>query len=588
VQSESFERSYDVIVVGGGIAGALVATRLSRAGKSVLVLEAGTNEATDPAKYKSYVSEFYAMGARRSTPNGPYPTNLSALSPNDSSQDPYFIQTGQERFLSDYLRMLGGSTLHWQGTTLRMLPNDFRMQSVYGQASDWPISYDDLAEQEIGVSANVGDQRNFGAWFADGYVYPMERMPQSLIDQFLMEKLADVTVSLHGGQYPLRVVSLAMARNSKPNPAFDGKRGYLPVGAVGDPESGIRCQGNSSCSPLCPVQAKYNAMKTLHAAKSLGHLEIRTQCVASRLRIDSISGRITGVEYKRYAIPGQAAHVNGFAQGTIVVLAANAVENAVLLLASRVVDESDQLGRNLMDHPYISLQGFAPVPVYPFRGPDVTSGVESLRDGKFREKHAAFRASIGNWGWVGEPGGTVAKLLNDMQFGRNFRQQLRDKLTRMFKLGVFLEQLPDPNNRVTIDPKRTDLLGNYFPILNYSYADYTLDGALEAIERVWPAILEHSGIQDETDFATVPSGFQAVAHRGQTFNVMGPGHIVGTHRMGQSTNASVVDPNLRSWAHTNLYVVGAGSMVTIGTANPTLTVSALSLRAADHILQELK
>lgn len=57
-----------------------------------------------------------------------------------------------------------------------MLPNDFRMQSEYGQAADWPISYDELepfyreAEHEIGVSANVEDQRNFGVWFEDGYV----------------------------------------------------------------------------------------------------------------------------------------------------------------------------------------------------------------------------------------------------------------------------------------------------------------------------------------------------------------------------------------------------------------------------------
>ena len=64
-----------------------------------------------------------------------------------------------------------------------------------------------------------------------------------------------------------------------------------------------------------------------------------------------------------------------------------------------------------MDHPYVSLQGLALVPVYPFRGPDVTSSIEFTVTESSSEKHAAFRASIGNWGWVGEPASTVARLL---------------------------------------------------------------------------------------------------------------------------------------------------------------------------------
>jgi choline dehydrogenase-like flavoprotein len=274
---------------------------------------------------------------------------------------------------------------------------------------------------------------------------------------------------------------MPVARNSMPNPKFKGNRGYLPASAVGNDFSGQRCQGNSSCSPMCPVQAKYNALKSLEAAKRAGKVEVRSQCVVSKLIIDSDSGRITGVEYKRYEAPGQAAKAVEIVSGKVVVLAANAIENAVLSLASGIVDRSGQLGRNLMDHPYINLYALAPEPTYPFRGPDTTSGVESLRDGKFREKHAAFRGGMGNWGWGGEPASTVANLLKQSQFGKSFRKQLDDRLTRMFKIGVMIEQLPDANNRVTIDPDHTDLLGNYLPILTYDYADYTLDAALAVI-----------------------------------------------------------------------------------------------------------
>jgi choline dehydrogenase-like flavoprotein len=591
--AEAFRRSsFDVIIVGGGVAGALVAHKLARAGRSVLVLEAGTAAAMDPASYRSYVSDYYEMGPQRSTPNGPYPRNLSALSPNDSNQDPYFVQQGPQLFLNDYLRMLGGSTLHWQGTTQRLVPNDFRLQSEYGRASDWPITYDDLepfyreAEWEIGVSANVEDQRNLGVWFGHAYDYPMERIPQSHIDQFFIRTLGNSSlVRLYGGAYPLRVVSMPVARNSTPRP------GFRPTGAVGDDGSeGGRCQGNSSCSPICPVQARYNALKTLAAARRGGgdQLEIRAQCVASRLVIEPASGLITTVEYKRYATPGAPEHVTEVVQGKIVVLAANAIENTVLALASGIVDRSGQLGRNLMDNPYLTLNGLAPGPVYPFRGPDITSGIESLRDGRFREKHAAFRLSIANWGWIGEPVGAVSELLRAASFGKRFREGLQDKLTRMVRLGVVLEQLPDADNRVTLDPGHTDLLGNFLPVLNYRYGEYSLEGARAAIGTVWPAILDNTGIEDAADARAVPPGFQQVTHRGQTFNIMGPGHVAGTHRMGGGASSSVVDPSLRSWAHRNLYMLGAGSMVTIGTGNPTLTAAALSLRAARQILRELE
>ena len=160
-------------------------------------------------------------------------------------------------------------------------------------------------------------------------------------------------------------------------------------------------------------------------------------------------------------------------------------------------------------------------------------------------------------------------------------------MSRMVKLGVMLEQLPDPNNRVTIDQSHRDALGNHYPVLNYSYANYSLDGAVAAMETVWPAIIQRAGITDKTDFSTTPGGSQRVVYDGKQMNFMGSGHVVGTHRMGRSRGDSVVDANCRAWAHENLYAIGPGAMVTIGTANPTLTAVALSMRAADAILAEL-
>jgi choline dehydrogenase-like flavoprotein len=588
---------YDAVIVGGGVSGALVARVLSQAGKSVLMLEAGIAGAMNPDAYRQYLQTLYTEGGVRGMPNGPYPWNGSAPSPGIPSAphgDTYYQYATKEHFLSDYLRMLGGTTLHWQGTSLRLVPNDFRMQSVYGQASDWPITYDDLepayrrAEAELGVSADVEDQRFFGVWFPEGYVYPMHRMPQSRVDQFFDAALTGKTVKLAGGTYPLKVISIPVARNSTPNPKYALGEGYDAVPAVGDRDLGQRCQGNSVCMPLCPVQAKYSALKTIAVLARKPTVDIRTQCVASKLLIDTETGRVTGVEYKRYDTPGSKKFKLETARGTLVVLAANAIENATLLLASNAANSSGQVGRNLMDHPYLYTWGYSPRPVYPFRGPDTTSGVESLRDGQFRKVHASFRASLANWGWSSEPGNQIKALLQAQAYGKAFRQQLAHRMTRMVKIGFMFEQLPSATNRVTIDSNHRDDLGNYRPVLSYAYQDYSLKAIEAAVNTVWPTIAKYADVTNETNYPAFAPGYQRVTYNGRAYNLMGSGHIVGTHRMGSSRKDSVTDRNMKAWDHPNLYVVGTGNQVTIGTANPTLTGAALSIRAADAMLRELR
>lgn len=587
---------YDAVIVGGGIVGAITARILSEAGKRVLILEAGIQGAMTPASYQAYLQAYYTKGGMRGMPNGPYPANIAAPSPGMPWGPDYYAYDTSFQFASDYLRMLGGTTLHWQGSSIRLVPNDFRMQSVYGHGRDWPIGYDDLepayrrAEYEIGVSADVEDQRIFGVWFPDGYVYPMHRMPQSCVDQFFDAALKGKSVSLHGGRYPLRVISIPQGRNSTPNPQYDMGRGYQPASMVGDRDEGQRCQGNSACLPLCPVQAKYSALRTLDAMARSRRVEIRTQCVASRLVVDKETGRVTGVEYKRYDDPTSPEHEVETAHGALVVVAANAIENATLLLASRVANRSGQVGRNLMDHPYLYAWGSAPRRVYPFRGPDTTSGIESLRDGRFREVHAAFRASLANWGWSGEPNTQIGVLLGQQVYGRKLREVLADRMTRMVKIGFMFELLPSADNRVTIDDRKRDAMGNHRPVLSFACDDYSLAGMDAAMTKVWPTVTGYAGIADASSYKDpAPAGYQRVTTPGgNAYDIMGSGHIVGTHRMGSSWRDSVVDSYQRSWDHPNLFISGAGSQVTIGTANPTLTTAALAVRSAEAMLRQLR
>lgn len=593
-------RHYDVVIVGAGIMGAILARQLSQQERRVLLVEAGTGSGLNFGRYTDFLETYYKAAIK--IPQAPYPTNPDAPQPTEletaltaQGQEPgdgYFVQRGPLPYRSTYTRYAGGTTLHWLGTSLRMLPEDFSMHSLYGVAQDWPLSYQDFtayyerAERELGVSANVEEQAYHGQHFSPGYVYPMHGLPPSVVDQELAQSLKGRHYEHMGYRHPLDVTGTPAARNGVPNPAYDGGKGYQPVGSVSSRGIGHRCMGNTSCVPICPVQAKYNAMKTLVASHG-DRVTLVTQCVASELIIDPDTRRISGVKVKSYAKPGDKHYEELIARGTVVALCSAPVENAKLLLASNAANGSGLVGQGLMDHPELLTWGLASRQVWPFRGPLSTAGIEGMRWGRFRDETASFRIEIGNdgWGWpTGAPASDVQEFVTQQKlWGRRLQQALVERVTRQVRFGMLVEQLPERTNKVSIDDRYRDLLGNHRPVIHYNVGEYTRKGFALARE-VSNHIFGLCGVNDRTTVFPDQPRFE---HEGQTFNYQGAGHYMGGHRMGSHPDHSVVNADLRSWDHDNLYLVGCGSMVTSGTSNPTLTGAALSFLAADRIHQAL-
>jgi choline dehydrogenase-like flavoprotein len=592
----------DAVIIGGGIAGALTAERLTAAGMKCVVLEAGADQAGSPdEQWNAYLEHYHKNPIK--TPNSPYPENPAAPSPSvldaGGPQDKgYFLQRGPNPFGSNYTRALGGTTLHWLGIALRLTPNCFRMRSAYGQCVDWPISYDDLepwysdAEWTLGVSADVADQSFHGIAFKQDYAYPMRRIPPAWQDGWWAEHLDAQSYDVDGEQVSLKVRNIASARNGIPidhkavvnGESREGYEGF--GGSAGLAWRGQRCEGNSSCIPICPVQAKYSALKTFWqvGAEAPARLEIRTQCVASRLEYDA-TGRITAVVYKRYAAPDDPSFEERRISGRIVVMAACAIENAKLGLASTLRDESDQLGRNLMDHPFLLRWGVAPVPIGPFRGPGVTSGIENFRDGAFRARYAGFRTDIGNWGWNFSTGAPVSDVIAHARAGKRgeaLKAALAHDISRQVRLGAVTEQAPLAENRVTVEPGARGALDEPRPVIDYRIDDYTFAG-MKLASDVYEACFKHAGVEDRTHYD--PHANNYVERDGVGLTYFGSGHNVGTHRMGATARDGVTDPDSRAFGHPNLWIVGAGSMPTIGTCNPTLTLSALVLKAAANMVE---
>jgi glucose dehydrogenase len=619
----------DVAIVGSGFAGSLIANELSKKGIKVVILEAGPEVKPN---FNDYMKSFFEASSK--VPESPYPPAVldskgvidpatvaagrpSSLTLGASSwKDPkkaYLHQTGKLPFKSTYERLAGG-TSHWMGLTPRLVPNDFRMKTTYGQGqssfpfSDWPIDYETIrpyyekAEAELGVAADVDEQRFCNINFSPNYAFPMPRIPQSLFDQRVGEALSDlsdVDTTFLGMGKPvtaLKVRSLPSARNSQP---YRNRRA---------------CAGNTNCIPICPIQAKYDPTITLNEATN-GGARLIHRAVASELLLEN--GRVSGINYITYDSKSGAKTGTGLLKATIYVIAANGIETPRLLLMSKdkgqkpngVANSSDMVGRHLMDHPQYLTWGLLPKSVFPYRGPLVTSAIGDLCDGPFRSRRAAFRISLGNEGWNSVVGGgakfgsdpnvTTLDFVNGMNFsglnskgvkqalfGANLTAALGDLISRQFRIAFPIEQSPDPDNRVTLSSV-SDSLGLPRPQIAYDISDYTRQGFAAAV-RMRKLLFKKLGATDFTHSNDDdPAGFNlSIDGPPEKLTYGGAGHVMGTYRMGIDPKTSVVDSLQRSHDHPNLYLVGSGTFPTVGTANPTLTLSALALRTANDIIEK--
>jgi len=627
----------DVAIVGAGFAGALIANELSKTRRiKVVILEAGKGI---PPNINEYMKRFYNAPAK--VPESPYPPELNDADGNlrdpakvaagrptvltlsgSNWQDPkqsYFIQKGPRPFTSTYERVAGG-TSHWLGTCLRFVPADFRMKDTYGKNSsqflfpDWPkdINSQNLschygrAEDELGVSADAAEQRYLDIKFPDGYIYPMPKIPGSLLDQRIGDALAhltdDDTKFLEMGKpvTEVKVRGVPAARNSQP---FRNRRA---------------CAGNTNCIPICPIQAKYDPTITLNEATNSGFTDIMPRTVASEVILEN--NRVSQINYIRYE-GDTGSRDRGCIKAKIYIIAANAIETPRLLLMSKsgnpningVANSSDMVGRHLMDHPYYVAWGLLPDPAFPYRGPLITSGIGDLCDGPFRSERAAFRVDIGNEGWNfvvagsafgADPNvttldfvnGTNASGLNkketsgrpqdrDALFGTELAFKLNNLISRQFRIGFLVEQNPDPENRVTLSSTHKDALGLPRPEISYNISNYTRSGIVAAYKMKNLIFRKLHATDFTARAADDPARFDELVDGSIVpLTYTGAGHIMGTYRMGDDPNTSVVDSNQCSHDHDNLYLVGSGTFPTSATANPTLTLAALALRTADSIV----
>jgi len=523
------EPDADVCVVGAGPAGGLVAARLAERGRDVVVLEAGPR--FDPADRESRME--------RSIRPGHGPLSVWGMG---GERDAY-VSTGEASYPLNRARVkgVGGSTLHWQGMVMRLHRKDFEMASRYGLAADWPIDYADLrpyyaaAERALGVAGAADNP------FAPPREepYPMPAFGPSHSDSLFAEACEGLGIATH---------SVPNARNSEP---YDGESA---------------CVGYGTCQPVCPSGAKYDATRHVRAAEAAG-ARVVDRAPVQELVHGSDGRRVTAA---RYATP------DGEYRQTArqFVLAAGGVETPRLLLLSAspahpdgLANASGLVGRYFHEHPF--------------------AGVGGRLDEPTRQNHVGFNTTESHQFYDHDdpsPGSIKLEFLNyagpspvglaleGEDWGDDLLERLQSAYGDHVAVGALVEQLPRRENRVTLDRSRTDDRGNPVPDVQWSVGDRAAE-TIERANRIQRRILEELGA--EVTWTVGP------ASTGPAY------HHMGTTRMGTDPESSVVDPRLRTHDVANLTVASSSVFVTGGAMNPTLTIAALALKAADHVEEDL-
>jgi len=527
----------DVLVVGAGIAGGMVADEVAAAGLNCVILESG------PVLERDALVRNWRSAARTDF-MAPYPQPDHAPVPDPTNWDNYLIQTGPDPYNQQFIRGVGGTTWHWAAASWRYLPVDFRLRSTYGVGRDWPIGYEtlepfyQLAEERMGVSGAPAD--GLAPRSAD---YPMGPMPLSYMERTIAE-----TLNAHGYMMQTEPV----ARNNR---TYDGRP---------------PCCGNNNCMPICPIGAQYSGNIAVERAQANG-AQVITEAVAHFIERGS-DGQIEAVRYLKP--DGSEWRV----RARMFVLAANGIETPRLMLLSAqdgapdgIGNRSDQVGRNLMDHPGTTVEFEMPEPVWPGRGPQEGTSILKFRDGDHRRDFAAKKLHLWNGSAVA---GVAQEAIEEGLTGDELRRTVRDRAARRCAINNFHEQLPDPANRLTLSEGQTDPLGLARPSIHYEIGDYVRRSAKHTAE-VYRDIVDRLGARA----ISVGDGSDGFAPNN---------HIMGATIMGNDPTNSVVDGTCRTHDHDNLYVASSSVFSSAACVNSTLTIAALSLRIGERIVERLR
>jgi len=550
---------FDAIVIGSGVSGGFAAKELTQKGLRVLMLDRG-RMVEHGEDYPYDGKPAYEVPAHNIMPKPlqerdyfiakrgyVQPSNMGFY--NNDRMNPYAFDEGSKFY---WIRpgAVGGKSLIWGRWSFRWAPEDFDANKREGIDGAWPIGYDDLApwyakvEDYIGVS---GSRENL-PYLPDSNFQPP--MPMNVAEKWLKERLE--------AKFPGRKLINTRLSNMTEDKPDQGR---------------TKCQFRNQCGNGCSFGAYFSTQAvTLPAARATGKLTLQSDAVVTNIEYDAAKKRVTGVRYVD-AKTGQAQVVNA----DLVFLCASAMGSNQILLNSRApgsershFDSSGTLGRYVMDHIFrVGIDGEIP---------GMTDLIEyGRRPGgvyipRFRniggEEGVGFKRGYGYQGsaWR-QPAGPVG-------FGAEMKHGMRRYGPWRFSMGAFGECLPYKDNRVSLHPSKVDRFG--VPLMRFDVTFRENELKLIADAKVQgEAMLRAAGLQNVT------------SNEGE--HVPGDAiHEMGGARMGSDPRNSVLNGFSQAHDAPNLYVTDGAQMASASCVNPSLTFMALTMRAADHAVKQLR
>lgn len=559
----------EAVIIGSGAAGSVVAWELARHGWDVTILERGRNLRPGLGKRPSHkLGTLYGSDEVKGTRGFGFPDgNLEPYTTRTQSEASQGVARSATGALGQLGAAVGGTSLHYNAKTPRFWRQDFHQRSALGpvdgaQVADWPISYDDLEPFYDEVEHHVGVQGD------------RAKMPERTLRQ--SPRRRDFVM----GPNPIGYAASLLGQGAEllgyqpyPFPAAVNSRTFQ-----GRPA----CTSCGLCSGFgCPINARGDALVSyLNPALRTGRVRVIDRAWVHRVQTSRDGRRATGVLWRD--VQGREHRT----PARTVILAGSPINTARLLLLSAsgkhprgLGNRSDQVGRNMMFHNFTQAAAFFPRDVKPLRAASTTLAVDDLVGPFTGPEVSALGVPYVVGGVVqvgsGAPPVQGAKLLADiMGYGLPLKQVLKVGLHAGIAASQLVHQdLPQARNRVDLDPKVRDFLGN--PSARITYSPHRHEQAAAVL----------LGARLEAMHALAPGATGAII---LPFPLITPGitytaHLAGTARMGDDPRTSVCAPSGRMHELDNVYVADASTWPTYPGFNPTLTIMANAQRIARRL-----
>ncbi|MGI8566499.1 MAG: GMC oxidoreductase [Pyrinomonadaceae bacterium] len=562
------QKIYDAIIVGSGATGGWAAKHLAEAGLEVLILEAGRklNPLKDYTEHTfPFETERRGFGDRREMERT-QPIQSRCYACNEYGhqffvndlENPYTTPPDKP-FFWIRSRHVGGRSIPWGRQSYRLSDYDFKAKTHDGYGEDWPFSYADLAPYYDKVEDFVGISGNY------------EKLPQLPDSKFLPP------MALTCGEVVLRD---AIAKMGDPHRRLTIGRIAILTAKPKTDTAGDRavCHWCGHCDRGCTVGAYYSSPhSTLPAAERTGRSTLVPNAVVSHVVLDKKTGKAKGVEYVD-AVTRQHREVHG----KVVVLCAGTIETTRIMLNSRSLDgaegvanSSGALGHYLMDH----VGGGGAGGTMPMLNSKVleqdgrANGIYVPRFVNLTKKHEKFIRGYGFQGGSGQSLYGHAKTLPG--FGKKLKQEVREDHPWGISLGGFGESLAKFENHVSINKDVVDAWGIPVAHIECEFGDNER-AMVKDMGDTAAEMLEAAGAKD------IRASYGPTSTPGILI------HEVGTARMGDDPKKFVLNKFNQAHDVKNLYVTDGACYVSVANQNPTLTMMAITARACDHIVQELR